>query len=196
MKGVAMVQTVTVGAVSAEIASDPVSITDVPVRGAEEQQGSAQNPVAFGWADLWLGRFGFFEYPKAEVIIGKFYWHREPVDEPFDRLEHAGSVSVVAMGGRWIMPLRVMKIAGKPWSTLNRVSEEELDLLTGASFLDFVSGLGDVEVGRYGDFVPNAGKTVVNGLGIAVPAGEIAPLVGMIAVTRPIALIKRFGASA
>ena len=98
-------------------------------------------------------------------------------------------------GGRWITPLRAMKIAGKPWATLNRVSEEELDQLTGASFLDFVSGLGDVEVGRYGDFVPNAGKTVVNGLGIAVPAGQIAPLVGMIAVTRPIALVKRFGAT-
>lgn len=191
-----MLQSVSVGAVAAEIESDSVSITDVPVRGAAEEPGTAQNPVAFRWAELWLGRFGFFEYPKAGVIIGKFYWHREPVDQPFDRLEHAGTVSVVATGGRWITPLRVMKIAGKPYATLNRVSEEELDYLTGASFLEFVSGLGDVEVGRYGDFVPSAGKTVVNGLGIAVPAGEIAPLVGMIAVTRPIALIKRLGATA
>jgi hypothetical protein len=190
-----MVQSVSVGVVAAEIGSDSVSITDVPVRGAAEEQGTAQNPVAFQCAELWLGRFGFFEYPKAGVIIGKFYWHREPVDEPFDRLEHAGTVSVVNTGGRWITPLRAMKIAGKPWATLNRVSEEELDQLTGARFLDFVSGLGDVEVGRYGDFVPNAGKTVVNGLGIAVPAGKIAPLVGMIAVTRPIALVKRFGAT-
>lgn len=191
-----MIKTVELGNVRAEIEADPVSITDVPIRGSEQEEGTAQSPVVFSALDGWLGRFGFFEYPRAAVIIGKFYWHREPVDEPYDRLEHAGSVSVVTMGGRWIMPLRVMKIAGKPWATLNRVSEEELDLLTGANFLDFVSGLGDVEVGRYGDFVPNAGKTVVNGLGIAVPAGEIAPLVGMIAVTRPIALIKRFGASA
>jgi len=183
----------TLGPISAEILDERVLITDVPLRGAEEQEGTARKTVAFSSLDGWLGRYGFFEFPQAGVIIGKFYWHKEPLLPPYDRLKNAGTVSVVAYDDRWVTTLRVLKTAGKPYPTLNRISEEELDFLAGKSFTEFLAPLGEARIGRYGDLVPTAGKNVANGLGISVPKGQIAPLVGMIAVTRPIALIKRFG---
>jgi len=184
------------GAITAEILDEPVQIRDVPVRGAEEQDGTAGAAVVFSSLDGWLGRYGFFEFPEAGVTIGKFYWHKEPLLPPYDRLKNAGTISVVTTDNHWVTTLRVLKIAGKPYPTLNRINEEELDFLAGQSFTEFLAPLGEATVGRYGDMVPSAGKNVANGLGISVPKGQIAPLVGMIAVTRPIALIKRFGETA
>lgn len=183
----------TVGSISVEVESKPVTITDTPVQGAEEQEGIARNPAVFTSLDGWLGRFGVFEYENLDKLMGKFYWHKQPVDPPYSRLVRAGAVSVVNEGGRWIAPLRAMKKVGKDYPTLNRVSDEDLDYLAGQDFREFVAGFGDVEIKRYGDLVQNAGKQVANGLGIAVPAGQVGPLIAMIAVTRPLALVKRFG---
>lgn len=183
----------TVGSISVDIESKPVTITDSPVQGAEEQEGVARNPAAFTSLDGWLGRFGFFEYENLDKLMGKFYWHKVPVDPPYFRLVRAGAVSVVNEAGRWIAPLRAMKKVGKDYPTLNRVSDEDLDYLAGQNFREFVASFGDVEIKRYGDLVQNAGKQVANGLGISVPAGQVGPLIAMIAVTRPVALVKRFG---
>ena len=183
----------TIGPISVEIQSMPVSIIDKPPRGAEEQTGIAANPAFFSTLDGWRGRFGFFAFAGMDKLTGKFYWHKDPVLPPYDRLERAGTISVVTEGGRWVTTLRALKKVAKDYPNLHRVTEEELDDLAGMSFSAFVSSLGEAEIGRYGDLVANAGKQVANGLGIAVPAGQVGPLIGMIAVTRPLALLKRFG---
>lgn len=182
-----------VGAISVEVHKEPVSILDKPDRDAEEQPGIAANPASFSTLDGWLGRFGFFAFEGRATLTGKFYWHKTPLLSPYDRLERAGTISVVNSGGNWVAPLRALKVVAKPYPTLHRVAEEDLDHLAGSSFVEFVSSLGAVEVERYGDLVPDAGPRVANGLGIAVPAGQVVPLMGMIAVTRPLALVKRFG---
>lgn len=181
------------GPISVEIESESVTITDTPTRETEEQEGTAKNPATFSSLDGWLGRFGFFEFPAAQIIIGKFFWHKIPVVSPYDRLERAGTVTVVSRNGRWIIPVRALKTEGKAYPTLNRVTHEDLDFLAEGNFKDFLSTLGEFEMGRYGDLVPNAGKTVANGLGLSVPREQVGPLMGFIAVTRPLALIKRFG---
>lgn len=183
----------TVGPISVQIETDSVTIVDSPVRGIDNVSGTATSPATFYSLDGWLGRFGFFEFDGFEKPIGKFYWHKDPVHPPYDRLERAGTISLAVEGGRWVAPLRALKKDGKPYATLNRVSEEDLDQLAGSDFQQLAASLGGVEFGRYGDLVPSAGKTVVNGLGMAVPAGEVGPLIAMIAVTRPLALVKRFG---
>lgn len=183
----------TVGPISVQIETEPVTIVDSPARGIEDVAGTAATPATFSSLDGWLGRFGFFEFSGVDKPIGKFYWHKDPVHAPYDRLERAGTISLAVEGDRWVAPLRALKIEGKPYPTLNRVSEEELDQLAGSDFQHLASSLGEVEFGRYGDLVPSAGKTVVNGLGMAVPAGQVGPLIAMIAVTRPLALVKRFG---
>jgi len=183
----------TLGPVTVEITPEPVTISDIPVRGDKEQLGTAQAPATFSSLDGWLGRFGFFEFPESGRVIGKFFWHKDPVHSPYDRLERAGTVSVVSEGGRWLVPLRAMKKVDKPYPTLHRVTDEDLDYLAGQNFREFASSLGALEFGRYGDLVPKAGKAVANGLGMSVPAGQVAPLMAVIAVTRPLALVKRFG---
>jgi len=186
----------TVGPLKVEIQADSVNIMDTPVRGAEEQRGTAKNPAFFSTIDGWLGHFGFFEFEQLDKPIGKFYWHKEPVLPPYNRLVRAGTISVVDDGGRWVAPLRALKKGAKDFPALHRVTFEDLDFLAGQGFEDFIHSLGEVEFGRYGDLVPSAGKQVADGLGISVPAGHVAPLMGMIAVTRPLALLRRFGESA
>jgi len=182
-----------VGAISVEVHKEPVSIFDKPDRDAEEQPGIAANPASFSTLDGWLARFGFFAFEGRATLTGKFYWHKEPVLPPYGRLERAGTISVVNAGGKWVTTLRALKKGKKDYANLHRVTEEDLDHLAGSSFVAFVSSLGSVEIERYGDLVPDAGPRVANGLGIAVPAGQVGPLMGMIAVTRPLALVKRFG---
>jgi len=188
-------QSLTIGVVSVTIHDDSVTIKDAPSKGKPAEDAKAAQPATFETVDGWLGRFGFFEYPNEGTIVGKFYWHKNPLSPPYDRLKNAGSVSVVTAGDRWVVPLRAMMINGKDWATLNRVNDLQLDAVAGGSFRDLVGSLGDTDVGLYGDMVPQAGKNVAGGLGMSVPAGHIAPLMGMIAVTRPIALVKKLSAS-
>ncbi len=183
----------TLGPLSVQIESQPVTIIDSPARGLEDVPGTAHSPASFSSLDGWLGRFGFFEFDGVEKPIGKFYWHKDPVHEPYDRLERAGTISLAVGGGRWVAPLRALKKNDKPYANLHRVSYEELDYLAGSNFRELTSSLGEVEFGRYGDLVPSAGRAVADGLGMAVPARQVGPLVAMIAVTRPMALVKRFG---
>jgi hypothetical protein len=194
-RGQEVEQSLTIGVVSVTIYDDPVTIKDVPGRGKPAEDATAAQPASFETIDGWLGRFGFFEYPEEGTIVGKFYWHKDPLSPPYDRLKNAGSVSVVTAGDRWVVPLRAMMINGKDWATLNRVNDLQLDAVAGGSFRDLVGSLGDTDVGLYGGMVPQAGKNVAGGLGMSVPAGHIAPLMGMIAVTRPIALVKKLSAS-
>lgn len=183
----------TLGPLSVQIENEPVTIVDSPARGIDDVRGTAQNPATFSSLDGWVGRFGFFEFEGVEKPIGKFFWHKDPVHAPYDRLERAGTISLAVEGGRWVAPLRALKKNVKAYANLHRVSDEDLNHLAGSDFRELTSSLGEVEFGLYGDLVPSAGKTVANGLGMAVPAGQVAPLVAMIAVTRPMALVKRFG---
>ena len=184
-----------IGVVTATVHDKKVIIEDSPSRGADVEEGTAHNPATFETMDGWLVNFGFFEFPKAGVIIGKFHWHRPPLMSPYDRLKNAGSTTVTRVGDRWVCPVRAMKIKGKPWPTLCSVTEEELDSLVGGSFEELVNSIGDVTMDTFGSLNPNAGKNVANALGLSVPAGAVEPLLAMIAVTRPLALIRKLGAS-
>jgi hypothetical protein len=194
-RGQEVAQSLTIGVVSVTIHDDSVTIKDAPSKGKPAEDAKAAQPATFETVDGWLGRFGFFEYPNEGTIVGKFYWHKDPLSPPYDRLKNAGSVSVVTAGDRWVVPLRAMMINGKDWATLNRVNDLQLDAVAGGSFRDLVGSLGDTDVALYGEMVPQAGKNVAGGLGMSVPAGHIAPLMGMIAVTRPLALVKKLSAS-
>ena len=116
----------TIGVVNVSMKHDAVSIRDIPARGMPEEEATAAQSATFETMDGWLGNFGFFEFPKAGVIIGKFHWHRPPLVSPYDRLKNAGSTTVTRVGDRWVCPVRAMKIKGKPWPTLCSVTEEEL----------------------------------------------------------------------
>jgi len=185
----------TIGVVTVTVNDARVSIRDIPARGMPEEEATAAQPAIFETVDGWMGHFGFFEFPSAGVIVGKFHWHREPLVAPYDRLKNAGSTTVTRVGDRWVCPVRAMKIKGKPWPTLCSVTEEELDSLVGGSFEELVNSIGDVTMDTFGSLNPNAGKNVANALGLSVPAGAVEPLLAMIAVTRPLALIKKLGAS-
>lgn len=184
-----------VGPITVEIQSEPVTIMDKPSRGADEQPGIAAKPAFFSTLDGWRSRFGFFAFEGSNKLLGKFFWHKDPLLPPYDRLERAGTISVVNHGSKWVAPLRALKKVSKDYPTLHRVTEEELDSLVDGSFVDLVSSQGTVDIRRYGEIIPEASARVANGLGIAVPAGQVGPLMAMMAVTRPLALVKRFGES-
>lgn len=183
-----------IGVVTVTVHDKEVSIEDSPSRGADVEEGTARNPATFETIDGWRGNFGFFEFPHAGAIIGKFYWHREPLVPPYDRLQNAGSTTVTQVGNQWVCPVRAMQIKNKPWPTLNRLAIEELDLLVGGSFEELMTSFGEATIDTVGALNPNAGKNIANGLGISVPAGAVNPLLAMIAVTRPLALVKKLSA--
>ena len=180
----------TLGSISVDFVAQSGVFDSSPAHNTEPETGTYDSIVRFSSADGWVGDFAVVHFPVADITMGRFIWTGGVVAAPYDRLTTAGNISVKTVDDRWLVPVRAMRLGGKAYPTLNRISEEELDTLTGSSFRDLLARFGDFELGRYGDFLPSAGKQIVNGLGLTMDQGNTALLGAMIAVTRPVALVK------
>ena len=161
-----------------------------PSHTAEPEMGTYDAAVQFTTADGWVGDFAVVRFPKAGLLMGRFVWTGGVIAAPYDRLNTAGNTTVKEEGGKWLVPVKAMRKKGKDYPTLNRVTEEELDSLAGRSFRSLLGEFGAFELERHGDLDPSAGKTIINGLGLRMDAGNNALLGAMIAVTRPLALVR------
>jgi hypothetical protein len=180
----------TLHTITVDVRTESGVFQSAPAHNTEPETGTYDTIVRFSSADGWVGDFAVVHFPVADITMGRFIWTGGVIAAPYDRLTTAGNISVKTVDDRWLVPVRAMRPGGKPYPTLNRISEEELDTLTGFNFRDLLARFGDFELGRYGDFLPSAGKQVVNGLGLTMEKGNTALLGAMIAVTRPVALVK------
>jgi hypothetical protein len=94
--------------------------------------------------------------------------------------------------GNWVLPVRAGRQGGKDRPTLSNVSWAELDALLGSDAKSFFSGFGDVEFGKYGDFVANPGP-MKNVIGAKVSQGSPSVLVAIHVVTRALAVLRNLG---
>lgn len=180
----------TIHTITVDLRPEPGVFHSAPAHNTDAETGHYDSVVRFTSADGWVGDFAVVHFPVADITMGRFIWTGGVVAAPYDRLNTAGNISVKTVDDRWLVPVRAMRFGGKSYPTLNRITEEELDALTGSSFRDFLRHFGDFELGRYGDFLPSAGKQIVNGLGLRMEKGNTALLGAMIAVTRPVALVR------
>ena len=180
----------TLHTITVDVRAESGGFHSAPAHNTEPETGTYDSIVRFSSADGWVGDFAVVHFPVADITMGRFIWTGGVVAAPYDRLNTAGNISVKTVDDRWLVPVRAMRLGGKAYPTLNRITEDELDTLTASSFRDLLARFGDFELGRYGDFLPSAGKQIVNGLGLTMDQGNTALLGAMIAVTRPVALVK------
>ena len=155
---------------------------------ANEIVGAGLNRVVMTSTDNWTGHFGVVEYPDG-TKTGRFFWHKEPLVDPYSRLREAGTTSVYEVGGRWVSMIRMLKINGQGRPNLFDTSFDEMDaLLDNASAENLINSKKNVTFGSFRSFVETSNKT---GLAMSVEIGDIVSLSAMVAITRPIALLKR-----
>jgi hypothetical protein len=95
--------------------------------------------------------------------------------------------------GRYVFPVRALRVSGKPWPTLAGVTWDEIDGLVGGSAQKLFQDLGDIEFGAYGDFVTNAGVHK-NAIGARASQDAVATIIAIFATTRALAVLKNLGA--
>jgi hypothetical protein len=96
---------------------------------------------------------------------------------------------VYEVGGRWVSMIRMLKINGQGRPNLFDTSFEEMNtLLDNASSENLINSKKNVTFGSFRSFVETSNKA---GLAMSVEVGDIVSLSVMVAITRPIALLKR-----
>lgn len=180
----------TVGTIAAEVSTKQGPFFGSASQASESEMGTYEASVRFTTADGWVGDFAVVRFPIADMLMGRFVWTGGAVAAPYDRLNTAGNTTVKAIDAHWIVPVKAMRIKGKDYATLNRVTEKELDGLVDGSFRDLLGQFGAFDLERHGDLDPSAGRQIMNGLGLRMEAGNHALLGAMIAATRPLALVR------
>lgn len=165
---------------------------DSPGQNVEKEIGHYESLIHFSHQSGWLAHFAVVNFPRAGKLMGRFVWWGETSPAPLNKLNTSGNMEIKQVGDSWISPIRAMKQgSNKPYPTLHQVTIDDLDLLVGESFEGFLGRFGTFRIGRYGDMNPGAGNNLKNGRGLASPAGNVDLIAALIAVTRPVALIKQ-----
>ena len=181
--------------INVKVLPEPGEYEDSPGQNLEKEIGYYDSVVHFSHQSGWLAHFAVVNFPRAGKLMGRFLWWGETTPPPLDKLNTSGNMEIKVVKDSWISPIRAMKQGkNKPYPTLHQVTEEELDGLVGESFRDFLSSFGSFRIGRYGAMNPGAGNNLKNGRGLASPAGNVDIIAALIAVTRPVALLKKLAA--
>ena len=165
---------------------------DSPGQNLEKEVGTYDSVVHFSHQSGWLAHFAVVDFPKSGKVMGRFIWWGETSPAPLDKLKTSGNMEIKVSGDKWISPIRAMKQGtNKPYPTLHQITPDELDALVGGNFEDFLGKFGNFRIGRYGDLNPGAGNNLKNGRGLESEAGNVDLIAALIAVTRPVALVKQ-----
>jgi hypothetical protein len=105
-------------------------------------------------------------------------------------------MNIKVVDGNWIALIRAMKVNGKEWPTLNRLTWHEADSLAGTDFKTALESLGATELDIYGKLSSSAGKSQANDIAVQCGAGNAEVIAYVYAVTRPEAIMQQFGINA
>lgn len=168
------------------------TFTGKPAREKDETVGKAQL-AELETPDGFKGTLGVISWPDGEIDVRLVDFSQGA--EAYERQKVAGTMTVKAIGDSWIIRVRALKINGRDWPTLNRVSWQDLDWLAGTDAQAKLTKHGATEFGLYGDLAPGAGAAQRADLGMKIPAGAIEPIAALYALTRTQAIMKNFGAT-
>ena len=186
-----MVKQFVIDSISVDITAENGRFEAAPGQNFPVELGTYSETARMTHASGWIAFFAVVKFPQAEKLMGRFVLDAGAEAPPLDRLKTAGNLDVQEQDGRWVCTIRAMRQPrGKQWATLHQVTLEELDVLAGTNFELLIGEFGVTTVGRYGDLNPRAGKNTMNGLGMQVEKGNFGAIAAMVAVTRPLALLK------
>lgn len=166
---------------------------DRPERGLDETTGSAQL-VSLETPDGFIGMLGIITWPEGQVDVRLVDFAQG--GPAYERQKTAGTLTIKPVDDTWVVRISALKINGKEWPTLNRVSWADLDWLSGGDAQAILKEHGATKLGLFGDLAPNVGKRYQADLGMTVPAGNVDAIAALYAITRTMAIMKNFGASA
>lgn len=110
----------------------------------------------------------------------------------YKHLDRNGSMTVqVQADGSWVVLLRALRLGGKKYPTLNRVTWAELSEIAGMDFEQYLLKLG-FRTGTWEELNANAGK-FKDSLAVSIEEGKASLLLLPWATTRVVALMKRLG---
>ena len=124
-------KTFTAGHVTIEMLDDELEFEGKPSRDAEPTTGLAK-AARLTTPDGFDALIGVVTWPTGDVDVRVV--HFQSGAEPYKRLDHAGTMNLKVIDGAWVARIRAMKVNGREWATLNRVTWEELDWLAGDDF--------------------------------------------------------------
>lgn len=142
--------------------------------------------------DGFKGTIGVITWPDGEVDVRLVDFSQGA--EAYERQKAAGTMSLKIVGNTWVLRVRALKINGRDWPTLNRVTWQDLDWLAGGNAQELLTQHGALAFGLYGDLVPGAGAAQKADLGMSVTVGNIEAIAALYALTRTQAIMKNFGA--
>jgi len=134
--------------------------------------------------------FGVITWPAADPEVGPV----EFIDglEKYRRLEDAGRANILVHDDLWMLQLRAMKVAGKPYYTLNGVSLDELSEMLGSDAEKLLLDNGVVKIATRAELVGDTAKTR-NQLALTCKAGDSEAVAAFYCLTRVIPIMYDFG---
>lgn len=181
----------TVDAISVAFTHESGPYKASPGQNFEVEVGNYSRTARMSHPSGWVSHFAVVHFPEAQKLMGRFVVNAGNDAPPLDKLKTSGNLDIQSKDGQWVCTIRAMRQPeGKQWPTLHQITLEELDALVGQDFATWMASFGGVSIQRYGDLNPGAGKNTKNGLGMSVEEGNLEAIAAMVAVTRPLALVK------
>lgn len=178
-----------IGAVSVNVAGRTASIVDRQSTGSDPVNASA-HLAELQTPDGFRATLGVIEWPNGAVTVKLVDFMDGP--DVYRRLERAGTLEIKVVNGNWVALLRALKYESKDYATLHGVSFEELDALVREDSKQLLLDIEGVEIGVYGEFVPDA-KRYQDAMAIRSVPQFIDGIAALYALTRVIPLMKNFG---
>jgi hypothetical protein len=175
-------------AITVEVTDEAYEIKSKPVGGDEELTAKSPIKAIVKFNNIWTAHIGVFTWADGTHSV-EISWSNNPVPPPFDDVVGRLRQTMKVSEGNWILAVRAGKKGAKDRPTLANVTWDELDALVGSDAKTFFSNFGEVQFGRYGDFVPNPGA-MVNAIGARVSQDAPAVLVAIHIVTRALAVLR------
>ena len=180
----------TAGHVTVEMHDDLIEFEGKPDRDSSETVGSAQAAL-LTTPDGLDALMGVVRWPAGQVDVRVI--HFESGAAPYQRLSTAGTMNLKVVDGMWIARVRAMKVNGREWATLNRVTWGDLNWLAGEDFQSAARSHGVLSFGTYGELTPSAGRAQANDLALKCESGNAEAIAYLYAVTRVEAVMQQFG---
>lgn len=164
-------------------------ITDRQSTGSDPVQALA-HLAELETPDGFRATLGVIEWPNGAVSVRLVDFMDGP--DVYRRLERAGTLEIKVVDSHWVALIRALKYENKDYATLHGVSFDELDGLIKDDTKQLLEDISNVEVGIYGEFVPDA-KRYQDAMAIRTPPKEIDGIAAVYALTRVMPLMKNFG---
>lgn len=175
-------------AITVQITDEAYEIKSKPVGSNDEFVAKSPVKAIVKFNNIWTAHVGVFSWENGTHGV-EFSWSNNPVPPPFDDVVGRLRQTMKLVDGKWVLAVRAGKDGAQERPTLSSVSWDELDSLVGSDAKNFFSSFGNVEFGKYGDYVTNPGA-MKNVIGAKVSQDSPSVLIAIHVVTRALAVLR------